>query len=122
MELLSGGVMSQSPSGVTATMSYVKRQPKGRSKRRPVRPRHGFTPSEEQLHDAKHLIIRVLKHGKLYACNLKDAVHELLRRFGSSAHRLGKTIEEKATTVTRGLLDLTKAARIAFNGNAFRLI
>lgn len=57
----------------------------------------------------------------LYACNGKDAVRELLKRFGRDAHDLGKTIQEKTATVHWKLLDLMRKHRVTYDGYAFRI-
>lgn len=114
-----------------------RRQRKGRSQNRSSKPsnrrqqnsrsqgwtpRSKFVPNSDQLRCAERLIIRSLKRETLIACNDKDAVHQLLNRFGKDAHQLGRTIEEKAVSVHRVLLDLMDDERVTYDGDYFRRV
>lgn len=85
-------------------------------------PRSKFVPNSDQLRCAERLIIRSLKRETLIAYNRKDAVGQLLNRFGKEAHQLGITIEQKATSVHRVLLDLMHDERVTYDGVYFRLV
>ena len=67
------------------------------------------------------MICRQLQRGKLYAHNVRQAAHQLRKKFGDAARRLGHTPHQALVTLERALMELLGTQKVVGDRFGFTL-
>lgn len=81
-------------------------------RRRKKRKQQQFAPTTRQIIAAKQMICEVLRRGKLYAANVRDAAYRLRKKLGEKSRKLGHTPRQSQATLERGLMELLGAEKV----------